>query len=448
MLLLANVLADTVVVTPMLVLPQILDHYDTDQAAWVSSSAMLAGAMLAPLFGKSADVHGKRRVLTAALLVAGGGGLICLLAPGLWVFVLGRMVQGAAVAGVFLTVALVQDLCTPKVAMTAVGAVTAGAGIVSLVVNVSVEQLVAQHGFRVVFLASAALAVVAVVLIRFLVPEPATRTAGRLDVAGAVLFGGGVTALLAFISFGGDIGWFSPGALALLAGGAAALAAWVRAAGRVPEPVIDIRNLDRALVFTLLVTVLGTGAVQSMDQLLSVIAQVPAERGLGYGFDATGSLSLLFGIPAIGIMAGGLLSGWVAARLDPSVALAGGVVAGTTGAVGMFAGASSFYGAISFAVLLNLCLGVLLVSGFTMAAVLAPPERQAVTASMVSVMSATGSVVMSFVGAAVLSATDVVVVGTVVNSAVGVYAYIGISAGALAIAVVLAWVLVAQRRRG
>ncbi|MFJ5987107.1 MFS transporter [Lentzea sp. NPDC092896] len=446
-LLLANVLADTVIVTPMLVLPQILGHFHTDQAAWISSSAMLAGAMLAPLFGKSADIHGKRRMLVVALLVACAGGLICLLAPTLWLFVLGRLVQGAAVAGVFLTVAIVRDLCTPRVAMTAVGAVTTGAGVLSVVVNVSVEQLVAQSGFRVVFLVSASLAVIAVVLVRSLVPEPATRTAGRVDIAGAVLFGGGVTALLAYISFVPDLGWSGPGALALLGAGVAALAGWFRTARRVPEPVIDVRNLGRPLVLTLLVVVLGTGAVQCMDQLLSVIAQVSPDQRLGYGFDARGSLSLLFGIPAIGIMAGGLISGWVAARFDPSAALAAGVVTGTVGAVGMFSGASSFHGAIAFAVLLNLCLGTLLVSGFNMAAVLAPPERQGVTASLVTVMSATGSVVMSFVGAAVLAATDVVVDGTVVNSATGVHGYIGVSVGVFAVAVVLAFFLVARRRQ-
>ncbi|MEE2043130.1 MFS transporter, partial [Nocardiopsis tropica] len=105
-LLLANIVADTVIVAPLLVLPQMLDHFDTTQAAWISSSAMLAGAMWAPLFGKSADIHGKRKMLTVVLLIACGGALVCMAAPNLWIFVLGRMRQGAAVAAVFLTAAI------------------------------------------------------------------------------------------------------------------------------------------------------------------------------------------------------------------------------------------------------------------------------------------------------------------------------------------------------
>lgn len=445
-LLLANVAADSVIVMPLFVLPQMLDHFDTTQAAWIGSTAILAGAMWAPLFGKSADIHGKRRMLTVALLVACGGAVVCLVAPDLWIFVLGRMLQGAAVAAVFLTVSLVRDLCAPRIAMPAVGAVTTCAGVVGIALTSSVESLVAEFGFRIVFVVSALSATVAVTCIRAFVPESEVRTPGRVDVMGTLLLGGGVVAVLGYISLGPDIGWLSVGALALLAAGVAALTRWYLVSSRVPEPVIDLRNLRGPMVLTLLVVVLATGAGQSMDQLLSLIAQVSSDQGLGYGLDAQGSLALLFGLPAIGIMAGGLLSGWLAARTDPAVALAAGVLVGTVAALGMLPGASSFPVAVFFALLLNLSMGSLLASGFNMAAALAAPHQQGVTASMVSVTSAIGSVGVSFAGAAVLSATRVTVDGRAVNSATGVYSYIATSAGLFVIAAVLAFLLLAQRR--
>ncbi|GAA0979037.1 MFS transporter [Nocardiopsis tropica] len=446
-LLLANIVADTVIVAPLLVLPQMLDHFDTTQAAWISSSAMLAGAMWAPLFGKSADIHGKRKMLTVVLLIACGGALVCMAAPNLWIFVLGRMMQGAAVAAVFLTAAIVRDLCAPKVAMPAVGAVTTGAGFLGIGLSVLIEAMAGQFGFKAVFAASSLLAILAVVCIRAVVPDHGVRTPGRVDVVGALLLGGGLTAVLGYISLGSGIGWFSAGALALFGVGAALLTRWFLVSSRIPEPVIDIRNLGRPLLLTLLVVVLGSGAVQSMDQLLSLIAQVSPDQQLGYGLDATGSLSLLFGVPAVGIIIGGLVSGWVAARFDPSVALTGGVLLGVAGAIGMFAGAASFPAAICFGVLLNVSMGALTASGFNMAGELTPPERQGVIASMVTVTSAIGSVCMSFVGAAVLSSTTVVVDGTTVNSATGVFGYIAISAGVFLAATVPACLLLAQRRR-
>ncbi|MEU5849199.1 hypothetical protein [Saccharopolyspora shandongensis] len=35
--------------SPMMVLPQLLEHFDTDQVAWLNASAMLAGAICSPL---------------------------------------------------------------------------------------------------------------------------------------------------------------------------------------------------------------------------------------------------------------------------------------------------------------------------------------------------------------------------------------------------------------
>lgn len=446
-LLVANIVADTVVVAPLLVLPQMLDHFDTTQSAWISSSAMLAGAMWAPLFGKSADIHGKRKMLAIALLIACAGALVCVVAPSLWILILGRVMQGAAIAGVFLSVAIIRDLCAPRVAMPAVGAVSTGAGVLGIGLSVVIEALAGRFGFQAVFVASSVLAIVAVICIRVVVPDNGARTPGRVDVAGALQLGSGLIGVLGYISLGPDLGWFSVEALVLLGAGVVLLAVWFRASGRVPEPVIDVRNLGRPLALTLLVVVLGGGAVQSMDQLLSLIAQVTPEHQLGYGLDATGSLSLLFGIPAVGIIVGGLLSGWVAARFDPAVALTGGVLLGILGTVGMFVGATSFLAAICFGVLLNTSMGALTAAGFNMAGELAPPERQGVVASMVTIMTAIGSVVMSFVGAAVLSSSTVVVDGSTMSSATGVFGYIGISTGVFVAALVPAGLLLVQRRR-
>ena len=109
---LANVLADMAIGSPMMVLPQLLEHFDTDQAAWLNASAMLAGAIWSPLLAKSSDIFGKRRILIATLLLACAGALVCLAAPNLWIFLVGRFLQGAAFAAVFLTVALARQICT------------------------------------------------------------------------------------------------------------------------------------------------------------------------------------------------------------------------------------------------------------------------------------------------------------------------------------------------
>ncbi|MEV1079569.1 MFS transporter [Streptomyces sp. NPDC050211] len=444
-LMLVNVMVDTVIGAPLLVLPEMLDHFGTDQAAWLNASAMLAGAMWAPLLGKSADLHGTRRVLVTALLLCGAGALLCLIAPNIWVFIAGRLLQGAAVGAMFLSVALIRQICAPRIAMTAVGVVTSGSAILGAVSPFLFEALAEEFGFRSVFVVSAMVAAVTAVCVRGLLPESPVRTGGRLDVVGAVLLGGGLAAVLSYVSLGSEYGWFSAGPLALLVGGAAVLARWVVVSRRTPEPVIDIGNLSRPLVLTLLVVLLSTGAYQSMLQLLSLIADIAPADGLGYGLADQGTLGLLFALPSIGIMAGGTLAGWLASRIGPASTLAGGVAIGMLATFGMYLSISHFPAAVVFAGLLGFTAGAIVTSAFNMATSTAPPESQGVVTGLVQVMLAIGSVLMNMVGAAVLTSTTVVVDGAEENSAAGVHGYIGIAAGSFVVATVVSAVLARRR---
>jgi MFS family permease len=445
-LIMVNAMVDTVVSSPLLVLDEMLDHFDTDQAAWLNASAMLAGAMWAPLLGKSADIHGKRKLLCVTLLIACAGALVCLVAPNMGVFIVGRLLQGAAVGAVFLTVALIHDMCAPKMGMIVVGIVTTGNAVLGIVFPAFFELLAGQFGFRSVFFVSGLFAAVAAICVRLLVPESANRTPGRVDVVGAAVLGGGLAAVLTYVSLGSAYGWFSAGPLVFLVAGAAALAGWYLVLSRKPEPVVDVRKLGRPLVLTLVVVVLGSGAYLSMLQLLSLIAKVPSDLGLGYGLAAPGVLGLLFGLPSIGIVAGGTLAGWLATRIGPAATLAAGVALGTVGSTGMFVGAGNLVVAVCCSFLLSLTAGTLVTSGFNMAGFLAPAERQGVVSSLVMVMTAIGSVVLNFVGAAVLKSTNVVVDGARENSLRGVHSYIGMAIGAFVLAAVVAVVLVRTQR--
>ncbi|MFD8157435.1 MFS transporter [Streptomyces malaysiensis] len=446
-LILVNTMVDTVVTAPLLVLPEMLDHFGTDQSAWIDASSLLAGAMWAPLLGKGADIHGKRRVLVMTLITAFVGALICLVAPNLWVFILGRLLQGAAVGAVFLTVALIHDMCAPDMAMVATGIVTSGSALLGIVMPALFDITASAFGWRSVFVASAVFAAIAGVLVRGLVPPSTITTPGRLDIAGAALLGGGLAAVLSYVSLGSEFGWFAVGPLALLAGGAAALARWFLVASRIPEPVIDIRNLGRPLALTLLLVAFGTGAYQSMLTLFGHIAKVSPDEHLGYGVAAPGALGLLYGVPAIGIVLGGTLAGALGTRVGPAATLAGGVAIGTVGTVGMFFGDSVLPLAVVCSFLLSLTAGTLVTSGFNMAGTLASPERQGVVSSMVMVMVAIGAVILKFVGSAVLQSTNTVVDGETVNSASGVHRYITMATSAFMVAAVVAVILLRTRRR-
>ncbi|PRX66793.1 putative MFS family arabinose efflux permease [Nonomuraea fuscirosea] len=447
-LVLVNVMVDTVLASPTFVLPQLRDAFDTTQFAWLDSSAMLAGAMWAPLLGKTADIYGKRRILVITLIVAGLGGLVSLLAPNIGVFVLGRVLQGAAVAALFLTVAIIRDVCAPKFAMIVTGVVTSGSAAFGIVQPFVLEIATKVFGWQFVFVVSAAFAAVAALFVRLVIPNSRITTPGRVDVAGALVLGGGLAGVLVYISLGQEFGWLSLLPVAALVLGVVALLVWYFVLSRVPEPVIDVRGISAVLGLGLLVVVMGTGAYRSMLALFSLLIDVSPDEGLGYGIAGPAALGLMFGIPSIGIMLGGIVAGAIATRVGPAWPLAAGLTLGTIASLTMFTvGAANLPIAVICSFLLSVTAGSLVTSGFNLASILAPPERQGTVSSMVMVMVAIGSVTMSFVGSAILGATDVVVAGETVNSSLGVHSYIAVAGCAFVLAAVPVTFLL-RRMRG
>ncbi len=444
---LANVLADVAIGSPMMVLPQLLEHFDTDQAAWLNASAMLAGAIWSPLLAKSSDIFGKRRLLIGTLLLACAGALVCLAAPNVWIFLMGRFLQGAAFAAIFITVALARQICTPRVAMALVGLVTSGSSIVGIIEPFLMQPVIDVFGYRSVFIVAALLAAAAALCVRSFIPESPIRGTGRIDMAGALLLGGGLGAVLAYTSLGSDLGWLSGGMIALLAAGAAALAGWAFLALRVDEPIIDLRALSRPILLTLLALVLAAGSFRSMLQLTGIIAQVPPGLGLGYGLGDGEAVAVLLAAPNLGIVIGGTCAGWIAGRFGPAPPLLGGIAVGTAATFAMLAGLSVLPLAIACGTMLGMAAGAIGASGYNLATSIEAPERQGTIAGLVSVMLALGSVVFSFAGGEVLKATLIpgtTADGAPVSTATGVYLYVAM-AGVLFVLAAVPAIMLARK---
>ncbi|MGP4111089.1 MFS transporter [Streptomyces sp. 4N509B] len=445
---LANVLADVAIGSPMMVLPQLMERFDTDQAAWLNASAMLAGALWSPLLARSSDVFGKRRTLVVTLLLACAGALVCFAAPNVWLFLVGRFLQGAAFAAIFITVALARQICTPRVAMALVGLVTSGSSIVGVVEPFLMEPVIDVFGYRSVFVVAALLAAAAAFCVRSLIPESPIRGTGRIDVGGALLLGGGLGAVLAYASLGSDLGWLSAGMVTLLVAGAAALAAWALLARRVDEPIVDLRALSRPVLLTLLALVLAAGSFRSMLQLTSVVAQVPADLGLGYGLGDGEAVAVLLAAPNVGIVVGGTCAGWLAGRFGPAPPLLGGIALGAAATFAMLAGVSVLPLAIACGALVGVAAGAIGASGYNLATSAEAPERQGTTAGLVSVVLALGSVVFTFAGGEVLKAThssETFAGGAPASTATGVYLYVAM-AGVLFVLAVVPAVMLARHR--
>ena len=112
---------------------------------------------------------------------------------------------------------------------------------------------------------------------------------------------------------------------------------------------------------------------------------------------------------------------------------------GTAATFGMLAGVSLLPLAIACGAMLGVAAGAIGASGYNLATSLEKPERQGMTAGLVSVVLALGSVVVNIAGGEVLKATqlpDLSAGGAAVSTAAGVYLYITLAGALFALAAV------------
>lgn len=200
--------------------------------------------------------------------------------------VAGRALQGLAMGLVPVAMAAARDhMPTERVPGTiALLSVSAAAGVGA---GYPISGLFASAlGLSAAFWFGAAMAGLTLLAAFFIVPASSSRTRTSLDATGVVLLTAGLTALLIAVAQGSSWGWASPVVLALLAGSAIVMSAWVAQQLRVRDPLVELRLLRRPAVAAsdCFAFVLGI-AMYMFLSVISEFVQVPSE--LGYGFSAS-----------------------------------------------------------------------------------------------------------------------------------------------------------------
>ena len=109
-------------------LPSITTYFDTTTAtAQLSVSLFLAAtAVMQLIIGPLSDKYGRRPVLLMLLIIMLAATLVCIFANSIEMFLLGRVLQSSAAAGMVLSRAIVRDLVHGANAASMIGYVTMG----------------------------------------------------------------------------------------------------------------------------------------------------------------------------------------------------------------------------------------------------------------------------------------------------------------------------------
>ena len=250
---------------------------DIHNLPWLITAYLLASTAAMPLYGKIADIHGRRLTLRIAILTYMAGSLLCGLAPNMLVLISGRVLHGLGGGGLTsMGMVVLGDLVAPKergryygyfaVTYTSAG----GAGPL-------VGGLISDHlHWSVIFWINIPMGLAALALTTFLLRRlPRYERPHHLDFLGAALIVTASTSFMLALNLAGvRYGWTSLPILALFAAALAVGAVFVLRLITAPEPLIPLSILRNPIVRqAIIANACGWGSIVGLNVLLPMYLQ-------------------------------------------------------------------------------------------------------------------------------------------------------------------------------
>ena len=306
---------------------------------WIISAYLLTFAALLLPSGSLADLHGRRRIVIAGIVVFLVASAACGLATSIAGLEIARAFQGIG-GSMLLTAALAIISSTfapadrPKACAfwgTAIGlAITSG--------PIAGGLITGLFGWRWAFLINVPLCIVFAIAVRLYVPESRDPAARRLDWAGAATLSAGLFALIWALIDGNALGWSSGTIAARLGAALAGITAFIIVEAKQTRPMLDL-SIFRSPRF--LGAASGTFGYGASAQVMIFFLPVYLQGALGFSAIDAGFAMLPFAIPLfvaprVAAAIEGMALGVPAIALSGNVALAALAFAGN---YALFAGA-------------------------------------------------------------------------------------------------------------
>ncbi|MEO9459202.1 MAG: multidrug effflux MFS transporter [Lentilitoribacter sp.] len=115
-------------------LPSMTTHFQTTYSVmqFTVTGYLAATGALQLVFGPLSDRYGRRPVILVGFAIFSIASLICMLAPNIEVFLIGRVLQTSSAVGIVLSRAIVRDLVSADKAASMIGYVTVGMMVVPM----------------------------------------------------------------------------------------------------------------------------------------------------------------------------------------------------------------------------------------------------------------------------------------------------------------------------
>jgi DHA2 family multidrug resistance protein len=293
-----------------------------DEATWVTTSFLVATAIIIPISGWLANVIGRKRYYMASVALFTISSFLCGIAPNFTLLVLARVLQGAAGGGLAaVEQSMLVDTFPPKqrsLAFAAYGIVVIAGPVLGPVIGGLITD---NASWRWCFLINVPVGALSIVLVSLFVDEPKALRDERkkllkgglkVDIAGFVLVALFLGLLEVTLDRGQRDDWFSSPFITTAAIiSALSLVCFIPWELTRKDPIGPIamfgrRNFGIASIFLLITGVIIFGTTQFIPQLLQQV--------LGYTATDAGLALTAGGLATIVVMP---LSGILSSRVDP-----------------------------------------------------------------------------------------------------------------------------------
>jgi DHA2 family multidrug resistance protein len=289
-----------------------------DEATWVTTSFLVATAIIIPISGWLADVIGRKRYYMISVLLFTASSLLCGLAPNFTFLIIARLLQGAAGGGLAsVEQSMLVDTFPPKqrsLAFAAYGIVVIAGPVLGPVIGGVITD---NASWRWCFLINVPVGVLSLILVNLFVDEPAALKKARegllkgglkVDFIGFILVALFLGLLEVTLDRGQREDWFSSPFIttcAIISGLALIMfVPWelTRKSPIVPIAMFGRRNFGIASIFLLITGVIIFGTTQFIPQLLQqVLGYTATDAGLAL---TAGGLATIVVMPLSGVLGG------------------------------------------------------------------------------------------------------------------------------------------------
>jgi EmrB/QacA subfamily drug resistance transporter len=276
---------------------------------WLFSLYLLTQSVLVPIYGRLADVFGRKPMLLFGIGVFLVASVLCGSAWSMVSLIAFRGLQGIGAGAIIpMTTTIVGDLYEPADRGRIQGYISGVWG-VSAIVGPTVGGLFAEYlSWRGIFFVNIPIGVGALWMLHRHLQENVARRSHRIDVAGAVVLTLGLSALiLALLEGGVSWSWTSAQSVALFAVAGALLVAFLPIERSAAEPILPLWVFRPRILVSTNLAGFVIGAI-----LIGLTSYVPtfAQRVIGVG------------AVVAGLALGAMTVGWpIAATLSPKVYL-------------------------------------------------------------------------------------------------------------------------------